>query len=349
MRVDHIGAAGGVELRPVPAVVQRPGSGVEFGDQFGDRPGLVRGRVEPGVVDLQEDPLGPLVEVDVGGGEAAPRVVAETQPPELAAEVDDVGLGAGARMRAGLHRVLLGRQAEGVEAQRVQHIAAGHPVVPGVDVGRDVAQRVTDVQALARRVGEHVLDEHLVGGHRGAVGGRQRTDRVGHVEGPRLQPTAAATSARCLPPAPRCSGASGCRRQPRAARTSARARTVFQSAFRSRHQGISTPIAVSPASGLVSVPLRMHQGLVPGRLQAWLLRDRRGYSRRLTREWQPRTVGEGNRRTTGDERNRPPLAGSGSRHRHHRGRCGGRVGLCRRHRIGPAGDPAAVATRRLPP
>ena len=46
--------------------------------------------------------------------------MAEPEPAQLATEVHDVGLGPGARMRAGLDRVLLGGQAEGVEPQRVQ-------------------------------------------------------------------------------------------------------------------------------------------------------------------------------------------------------------------------------------
>ena len=86
----------------------------------------------------------------------------ESEPAQLTAEVDDICVSPGAGVRAGLYGVLLGRQSEGVEAQRVQHIASGHPEVPGIDVGRDVAQWVADVQALAGRVGKHVLDEHLV-------------------------------------------------------------------------------------------------------------------------------------------------------------------------------------------
>src|SRR6478736_3720670 len=107
-------------------------------------------------------PLRPLVVVDVGGGEAAAGVMSEAQPPQLATEVDDVRLGADARMRAGLDGVLLGGQAERVEAQRMQYIAARHSVIAGVNIGRDVAERVPDVQPLTRRVGEHVLHEHLV-------------------------------------------------------------------------------------------------------------------------------------------------------------------------------------------
>jgi hypothetical protein len=56
---------------------------------------------------------------------------------------------------------LLGRQAEGVEAHRVQHVEAAHPLEAGVDVGGDVSERVTDVQPDPRGVGEHVEDVEL--------------------------------------------------------------------------------------------------------------------------------------------------------------------------------------------
>ena len=73
----------------------------------------------------------------------------------------DVGLGGGPRVRAGLHRVLLGGQPEGVEAHRVQHVVAGHPQVAAQDVRADEAQRVPDVQPRARGVGEHVQQVDL--------------------------------------------------------------------------------------------------------------------------------------------------------------------------------------------
>ena len=113
--VDHVGPLPRRQRRPVPPVLETAGTGIEFGDQLGDRAGLVGRGVEPGVVDLQEDPLGPLVELDIGGGEATPSVVAEAQPAQLSAEVDDVGLGPGAWVGAGLDGVLLGGQPEGIE------------------------------------------------------------------------------------------------------------------------------------------------------------------------------------------------------------------------------------------
>ena len=108
MAVDDVGALPRRQIRPLPAIIESFLPTVEFGDQLVDAPGLVELWIEPGVVDLQEDPLGPGVEVDVGGGEAAALIMPEPEPAELAPEIDDVGFGAGARVRAGLNRVLLG-------------------------------------------------------------------------------------------------------------------------------------------------------------------------------------------------------------------------------------------------
>ena len=92
----------------------------------------------------------------------------------------------GARVGAGLHRVLLGGQAEGVEPQGVQHVTAVHPEVAGVDVGGDVAERVPDVQSLTRRIREHVLDEQLVLRVPARRPPEPATHRVGHIERPEL-------------------------------------------------------------------------------------------------------------------------------------------------------------------
>ena len=62
-------------------------------------------------------------------------------------------------MLAGLHGILLGRQAEGVVAHGVQHILALHAVIARYHIGGEIAQRMADMQALARRVGEHVHGE----------------------------------------------------------------------------------------------------------------------------------------------------------------------------------------------
>ena len=159
-----------------------PVAGLELGDQRRDRAGLADLRVVPGVEDLQEDPLRPPVVLRVGGREAAPVVVRQAQPAQLTPVPLDVGLGGGPRVRAGLHRVLLGGQAERVEAHRVQHVEAGHPLVAGVAVGADVPERVTDVQAGARRVREHVLHVQLRRAGPRVAGVGQVAGRVRRVE-----------------------------------------------------------------------------------------------------------------------------------------------------------------------
>ena len=62
-------------------------------------------------------------------------------------------------MLAGLDRILLGRQAEGVIAHGVQHVLALHTMVAADHIGGKVAQRVTHMQTLARRIREHVHRE----------------------------------------------------------------------------------------------------------------------------------------------------------------------------------------------
>ena len=191
---------------------------LELRDQLGDRAGLVRLGVVPGVEDLQEDPLGPLVVVRVDRGERPALVVAQAQPAQLGLHVLHVGLGGDPRVRAGLHGVLLGGQAEGVEAQGVQDVVAGHALVAGEDVGGDVAQRVADVQARTRGVREHVHDELL------GLGGQLRVARPGHRSGsaPRTcprRPRSPASVPRCRRPWRPCSGAA---RPPRRQRSSSR-------------------------------------------------------------------------------------------------------------------------------
>ncbi len=177
------------QRRPGPPVRCRAGAGLVLGDELGDRPGpprtAVGGRgvgVVPRVEDAGEDPLRPPVVAGIGRLHRAPLVVAHPQPAQLLAVVDDVvGRGDG-RVLAGLHGELLGGQPEGVEAHRVQHVAPGHPLVAGVHVGADEPERVADVQAVVRRVREHVEDEQLLAG-RGQLGGvGEVADRVRRLE-----------------------------------------------------------------------------------------------------------------------------------------------------------------------
>jgi hypothetical protein len=54
----------------------------------------------------------------------------------------------------------LGRKAEAVPAHHAQHVEAHHALGTRDDIGRRVALRVADVEAVTRRIREHV--EHVV-------------------------------------------------------------------------------------------------------------------------------------------------------------------------------------------
>ena len=159
------------------------GSGVQLRDQLLDRACPADGLVEPGAEQLQEDPLGPLVVARVDRGEAAAVVVVDAQAAQLGLDGQDVGLGGDPRVLPRLDGVLLGGQAEGVVAHRVQHVVAVHPAEPAGHVRAQVAQRVADVQPGTRGVREHVHQEVLGPVRHPLEASAQPAGRVGRVEG----------------------------------------------------------------------------------------------------------------------------------------------------------------------
>ena len=126
--------------------------------EFLDGPGLLQGVVVPASEHLQEGPLGPLVVVRVAGAELAVPVEGETDAVQLAAVAGHVVVRGLLRVLAGLDGVLLGREAEGVVAHRMEDVEALQALVAGKDVTGDVSQRMSDMQARARRIREHVQD-----------------------------------------------------------------------------------------------------------------------------------------------------------------------------------------------
>ncbi len=149
------------------------GIGGAGGDrQLGDRPALAAPwpsfrvgpwevRVVPGVVDLQEDPLGPLVVARIGRIDLAVPVVGETQRFDLPAERIDIILGGDSRVDVLLDRVLLGGQAEGIPAHGVQDVVAAHPLVSADDIRGGVSLRVPHMQPGPAGIGEHIEDVEL--------------------------------------------------------------------------------------------------------------------------------------------------------------------------------------------
>ena len=179
--VDSLVLLLGGQVAEVAAVLGLASAGHEVAHEVLDRAGLLLLLVEPGVVDLQEDPLRPAIKLRVRGGNGAARVVAQAQHGQLAAHVGNVRLSGRARVGAGLDGVLLCRQTKRVITQCVQHVLAQHAVVARVHIRGDVTQRVADVQPRTRRVGEHVLNVEFVLGQLDLVLRRLRskiTNRV---------------------------------------------------------------------------------------------------------------------------------------------------------------------------
>src|SRR5689334_10100787 len=147
--------------------------GAEGGAPVDRRGGLVG---EPATEELEEDPLGPADIPGIGGVDLPGPVIAEAEHPELALEDRDVARGRRRRMLPGLDRVLLGGEAERVPAHRVEHVVAAHAPGARQDVGGGVPLGMTDVQADAGRVGEHVEDVAL--GPAAPARGAERPVRV---------------------------------------------------------------------------------------------------------------------------------------------------------------------------
>ena len=172
-REVHLGRAGGVQ--PLGA------ARFEGGGQFRDGARLLFRTVVPMGEHLEERPLRPLVVSGVARAHLAVPVERESDLVQLFAVAGDVLLGRDGGMLPRLDRILLGGKAEGVVTHRVEDVESLEPLVARVDVRGDVAQRMADVQARSRRVGEHV--QHVEFGPRGV-----RLHLVGFVRPPAALP-----------------------------------------------------------------------------------------------------------------------------------------------------------------
>jgi len=109
------------------------------------------------LIELEEDPLGPLVVVGVRGVHHPVPVKAEAQPLELAGEAGDILPGDHGGMDVVFDGVVLRGQAEGVKAHGEEDVIAVHPLFPGDDVHGRVGPGVAHMEPLTGGVGE--LDE----------------------------------------------------------------------------------------------------------------------------------------------------------------------------------------------
>jgi len=124
--------------------------------EFSNGLGLLVFVAEIGIIQLEENPLGPADILGVGGVHFAIPIVAEAEFLKLTAKVVGIGLGGNARVLAGLDGVLLGRQSEGIPTHGVENVEAIHALVATNDVSGGVSLGMPDVQTLARRIWEHV-------------------------------------------------------------------------------------------------------------------------------------------------------------------------------------------------
>ena len=109
------------------------------------------------LVELEKNPLGPFVVVRVGGVHDAVPVKAEAQHFELFGEMGDVVFGDHGGMDVVFDGVVLGGEAEGIEAHGEKDVVAIHALFAGDDVHGGVGAGVAHVEALPGGVGE--LDE----------------------------------------------------------------------------------------------------------------------------------------------------------------------------------------------
>src|SRR5579862_3809297 len=121
----------------------------EIGGEGVDRLSFVGDGIEPGIVELGKNPLGPAKIFGVGGVDFARPIVAETKGFDLAFEGGDVGLGGLARILASADGVLLGGKAKGVPAHRVEDIETARATVTGEDVSGSITLGMADVKAGA--------------------------------------------------------------------------------------------------------------------------------------------------------------------------------------------------------
>jgi len=142
--------------------------------QAGDGTGFLQPRVVPGMVELQENPLGPTIVLGLGGVDLPAPVKGDAQQPHLPLVVggeagDELGR-VGLQTDGGVFR----GETEGVPAHGMEHVLAPHAVVAAQHVGGDVVPAVAHAETVPRRVGKEI--QHIPLG--AAVGRRGSIEPV---------------------------------------------------------------------------------------------------------------------------------------------------------------------------
>ena len=106
------------------------------------------------LVQLEENPLGPLVIAGVGGVHAAVPVKGVAQHVELPGEVFNVLLGNHRGVDVIFDGKVLGGQTKGVVPDGEQYVVAVHPLLPGDDVHSGIGPGVAHMEARSGGVGK---------------------------------------------------------------------------------------------------------------------------------------------------------------------------------------------------
>ena len=107
-------------------------------------------------IQLFEDPLGPLIEIRIAGGDHLVPVIVKTKLLQLMAEGLDVFLCKAFRMMSGGNGILFRRQSEAVVSHGMEDVIALHPLHAADDIRGGIAFRMTGMQADAAGIREHI-------------------------------------------------------------------------------------------------------------------------------------------------------------------------------------------------
>ena len=101
------------------------------------------------LVELQEDPLGPLIIVWPAGREAPVPVKGKTHSAKLLGKMLDILLRNHMRMRVGLDGIVLRRKAKGIKSDGKENIITLHPAFSGQDLDGGIGLNMSDMHPCA--------------------------------------------------------------------------------------------------------------------------------------------------------------------------------------------------------
>ena len=110
---------------------------------------------------LHKNPLRPLVIIGFGRADFSTPIKRKTNIIQLLAVTFDIIFSCNSRMCTCLNRILFSRQTKRIVAHRIQNIEAFEPLETGINIRRNVSQRMPDVQARTRRIREHIQNIEL--------------------------------------------------------------------------------------------------------------------------------------------------------------------------------------------